>query len=125
MYRPGGARSPREARQAADQRRGSARSRGYTGDWDRASKAFQRDNPFCQYCEAGAFGEPCVSAAELTDHLYPQRTYAGVFWRTEWWVACCRVCHDSGKQVAEVAGRPALDRLARLLGRPALGEGEG
>lgn len=125
MYRPHGQRSRQEVSREADQRRGSARERGYSSKWDKASKTFLRAHPFCAYCEAGAFGQPCVSASELTDHLYPHRAYDGVFWRTGWWVASCRICHDVGKQAAELAGRSALDTLARLLGREVMGEGEG
>lgn len=125
-FRPPSSPTRREVNREADTRRGSARDRGYSGAWDKASKGHLRSRPFCQYCEAGAFGEVCTAAAEVTDHLYPQRAYPGVFWRKEWWVSACSACHDGGKQRAEREGREALDALARLLGRPVLdGEGEG
>jgi 5-methylcytosine-specific restriction protein A len=125
-FRPPAARSKREREQAADARRGSARARGYDGRWDKASATHRRRNPFCQYCEAGAFGPHCVAAAELTDHLYPHRTFAGIFWRTEWWVSCCATCHAGPKQTAEREGLAALHRLADLLALPRLtGEGGG
>lgn len=64
----------------------------------------------------------------LVDHLYPHRTYDGVFWLTEWWVASCTPCHSGMKQAVEQAGKAAIDALARRLGRepmagPATGRG--
>ncbi len=122
---PAGQRSKREVQQDSDRRRGSARQRGYSAAWDKASKGFLRSHPFCRYCDEGVFGEVQVSASAVTDHLYPQRTYDGVFWRTEWWVAACQPCHDGPKQALERKGKRALDGLARRLGLPVLGEGEG
>ena len=123
-FRPAGRPSKREQSQEFDRRRGSARARGYTAEWDVASRDFLADNPLCQYCGAGAWGDaPHVARADLTDHLYPQRQYAGVFWVRDWWVACCTDCHNGPKQAAERDGRRELDRLAALLDRPAFGGG--
>lgn len=109
-----------EARRAqaveVDRHRGSARERGYTTSWDKASRAHLAEHPFCGYCEAGALGPVRVSPANLVDHLYPQRAYPGVFWRRAWWVSCCADCHNGPKQSLERAGRAALDDLARRLG---------
>jgi 5-methylcytosine-specific restriction protein A len=124
-FRPRGQRSRQEVNREADRRRGSARQRGYGRPWDKASKGHLSRNPFCRYCALGVFGEARTSAASLTDHLYPQRTYPGVFWRTEWWVESCSDCHDGPKQALERKGRAALDALARQLALPVLGEGEG
>lgn len=117
LYRP-------QARRVVEPR-GSARARGYTPEWDKATRAFIAEHPLCQYCEAGVFGPRCVAASALTDHLYPQRTYPEVFWRREWWVAACRSCHDGPKQAAEIAGAAALHALAQALGRPLLTGGGG
>lgn len=124
-FRPRGQRSRQEVNREADRRRGSARDRGYDGRWDKASATHKRRHPFCQYCEVGAFGEVRVAAVEVTDHLYPHRTFDGVFWRREWWVSACGDCHSGPKQAAERQGVAALHRLADLLDRPRLGEGEG
>ena len=110
----------RRSRQAVDLDRGSARERGYTREWDKASAAFLEEHPLCQYCEAGVFGPPRVSASRLTDHLYPHRAHAGVFWLRKWWVASCRDCHDGPKQAAEGSGLNALHALADRLGRERL-----
>lgn len=119
-FRPAGQRTRREANREADLRRGSARARGYDGRWDKAAATFRRRHPFCQYCEVGAFGDVAVAATDLVDHLYPHRTFEGVFWRTEWWVACCTACHSGPKQAAERQGLATLHRLADRLARPRL-----
>jgi hypothetical protein len=36
----------------------------------------------------------------------------------QWWVSCCKSCHDGMKQRLERLGRAAIDTLARRLGRP-------
>ena len=118
LHRPRGQRSRAEANREADRRRGNERERGYDGRWRKASAEFRRANPFCAYCQVGAFGPPTVSAAELTDHLYPHRGDEALFWRREWWVACCTACHSGAKQTAERAGAHQLHRLADLLSRP-------
>jgi 5-methylcytosine-specific restriction protein A len=116
-----GSRGRREANRQSDRARGTAHARGYDARWAKASDLHRKQHPFCQYCEAGAFGPARVSAADCTDHLYPHRGDPLLFWRAEWWVSACNDCHNGPKQVAEHAGRVALDRLARLLGRPTLG----
>jgi 5-methylcytosine-specific restriction endonuclease McrA len=113
-----GARSRREANRQYDARRGSARDRGYDARWDKASAAHRREHPFCQYCEAGAFGAVRVSSTTCTDHLYPHRGDADLFWAAQWWVGSCDECHAGPKQSAELKGRRELDRLAALLGLP-------
>jgi 5-methylcytosine-specific restriction protein A len=102
-----------------DRDRGSARERGYTAQWDRASADYRREHPLCEYCAAGAFGPQRVTACTRTDHLYPQRRFPGVFWLEQWWVASCNDC-DAAKQALEHQGQTALDRLARLIRRPVL-----
>jgi 5-methylcytosine-specific restriction endonuclease McrA len=121
-YRPAvfGARPKAVVQREADRRRGSARERGYTPAWDRAARTFLRANPFCAYCEMGAFGPACTTAAELVDHLYPHKGDQVLFWIAGLWVASCTACHSGPKQVAELKGADVLDRLALLLGRPTL-----
>ncbi|AYO78328.1 hypothetical protein EBF16_16395 [Sphingobium yanoikuyae] len=115
--RPAGSRSPGQARREQDERRGSASERGYTGRWAKASASFRRRCPLCEYCALDGRVEP----ATLTDHLYPHRVFADVFWRSEWWVASCTPCHSGMKQAVERAGKAAIDALARRLGRPVMG----
>lgn len=96
----------------ADQRRGSARQRGYTTAWDKASAGHVRNNPLCRYC--GLAGQ--VRPAELTDHLYPHRGDQDVFWNKRYWIASCTECHSGFKQRVERRGRAAIDALAIRLG---------
>lgn len=118
-FRNHAARERREVNQQADERRGSARARGYDGKWERARTAHLARNPLCVYCASGAWGEPPRDeAATLVDHFYPHRTFAGVFWRKEWWVSSCDACHSGPKQTVERKGRAALDRLAAQLDLP-------
>ncbi|WP_022681166.1 hypothetical protein [Sphingobium bisphenolivorans] len=114
--RPAGARSQAQARKEQDDRRGSAASRGYTSRWSKAAATFRRGHPLCEYCSL----EDRVEPSTLVDHLYPHRTYDGVFWRVEWWVASCASCHSGMKQAIEAAGKAAIDALARRLGREPL-----
>lgn len=117
VFRPCGAPAPDQARRQADRDRGSARARGYTPEWDRASADHRAEHPLCRYCETAAFGgEPRFEPATCTDHLYPQRRYPKVFWVRAYWVSSCDDCHDGPKQIAERRGHAALDALARHLG---------
>jgi 5-methylcytosine-specific restriction enzyme A len=115
-FRPAGNISRREANRSYDARRGSARERGYSARWDRASAGHLRNHPLCRYCDL--VGE--VTAATLTDHLYPHRGDQAVFWNCDYWISCCKPCHDGFKQRIERQGRMALDNLAARLGLPPL-----
>jgi len=53
-----------------DRERGSARKRGYDGDWERASKAFLVEHPLCM-CDDCKEGELRVTAASVVDHIVP------------------------------------------------------
>lgn len=124
IFRPKGWRPREVTAREADQRRGSARERGYDARWDRASASHRRKHPLCEYCLTGAFGQAKRSTAcTLTDHLYPHRQYDGVFWVKDWWVSSCDDCHSIFKQALERKGRAALDALARFLGRKTYNEG--
>lgn len=121
-FRPAGGRSRAESRREADERRGSARARGYGAPWERAAAAYRMARPLCEYCLAGAFGHAVgtVTPATLVDHLYPHRGDMGLFWDRRFWVAACKADHDGPKQAAERQGRAALDALALAIGRAPL-----
>lgn len=121
LFRPPGSKPKAEVEREADARRGSARDRGYDTRWDKARRGYLLAHPVCEYCRL----EGRISAATLVDHLYPHRRFEGVFWCAEWWVASCKPCHDGPKQSVERIGRPALDALARRLGRPVLAHPRG
>ena len=120
LHRPKGAVTRAEGRRQYDQRRGSPRARGYDAEWDRAARAYRQENPFCEYCDAGAFGPPRTEPSTCVDHLYPQKGDRDLFWKREWWVAACDSCHAGPKQSVETMPPETLHRLARLLRRPVL-----
>lgn len=122
IFRPAGQATKQQRDRVEDQRRGTAASRGYGGDWRKASRLHRQGSPLCRYCEAEGRIEP----ATLVDHFYPPRLFgAWLFWIPALWVSSCKPCHDGPKQAAERAGRSALDPLARRLGLPTLDEVEG
>lgn len=91
-----------QLRREADQRRGSARTRGYTTAWDRAAKGHLARQPLCIYCAMGAWGEPPRdTAATCVDHLIPHGGDQDIFWRKADWISCCDACHSGPKQRAE------------------------
>ena len=105
-------RSKRERDREADARRGSARERGYTAEWDRSARDHLKANPLCRYCALDGLVRP----AGLVDHLYPHKGDQDLFWDARYWVSSCDPCHNGFKQRIERAGRAALDALARRLG---------
>ena len=80
-----------------DVRRGSARARGYTAEWDRASLAFKCEHPLCLGCEA----EGRLAPTEVVDHVIPHKGNAALFWDRSRWQPCCRWHHDVVKQLLE------------------------
>lgn len=111
-FRPASRPSRIELDREADRRRGSARDRGYTTKWDKASKGHLDHHPLCVYCAMGAWGEdPRDTPATLVDHLIPHRGDQAVFWNRADWTSSCAECHDGPKQVVE---RRPMD-LARLV----------
>ncbi|MGQ2989507.1 MAG: hypothetical protein ACT6RD_03400 [Brevundimonas sp.] len=116
VFRPAAQQSRQQQNREADQRRGSARERGYSRAWDLASKGHVRNDPLCRYCLL--IGE--YRAATLTDHLYPHRRFEGVFWIKTYWISSCDDCHVGFKQRIERKGKAALDALAIRLGLPPL-----
>jgi 5-methylcytosine-specific restriction endonuclease McrA len=104
--------------------RGSARQRGYTSKWDKASKRFLQDNPVCPACGAAGF----LEASRVTDHIIPHRGDQRLFWDPKNWQPCCRWHHDVVKQQLErmhqlnqvkasdllLTSATALDLAARL-----------
>ncbi|MFN3584849.1 hypothetical protein [Phenylobacterium sp.] len=123
VFRARPARTKADRDREADARRGSSHARGYGPRWRRASARRLRDHPLCEYCAAGAWGDPPrVRGASLTDHLYPHGGDQVLFWIEALWVSCCADCHNGPKQAAERRGRSTLDALARHLRRPLLCE---
>jgi 5-methylcytosine-specific restriction endonuclease McrA len=122
-FRASGRPTPLQAERQYNLQRGSAHARGYDARWARASKRHRQSSPLCRYCETGAFGRACTTAATLVDHLYPHNGDQTLFWTEVWWVSACKDCHDGPKQAAEHRGQAALDALAIRLDLPIMGRG--
>lgn len=80
-------------------RRGNARSRGYTTAWDKSATSFKAKHPHCLGCRA--LGR--VAATEVVDHVEPHKGDQAKFWNTSMWQPSCRWHHDVIK--------PKLERM--------------
>ena len=78
-YRPPHLPTRIEQKRQQDERRGSARERGYTRRWDRSAKAFVTEHPLCLGCEAIGRAVP----TELVDHIEPHKGDMELFWRED------------------------------------------
>lgn len=105
FFRPPSQGAKREQRREADHRRGSARERGYSREWDLAAKAHLLQHPACVYHQMAAWGgKPRIVAAQCVDHLVPHRGDREVFWNRRDWVSACHDCHNGPKQALEREG---------------------
>lgn len=84
-------------RRQYDQRRGSARERGYTTEWDSASRQWRQDFPICAECERQGRLKP----SEVVDHVRPHKGDQDWFWNQENWEATCKRCHDIKTRMEE------------------------
>lgn len=80
-----------------DRLRGSARERGYSVAWDKASRGFLLRHPICAACEAAGL----IVAAEVTDHVIPHKGDMGLFWDRSRWQGACTWHHNVVKQILE------------------------
>lgn len=92
------AKHQRQARRQEDERRGSARERGYTSQWEKVRSLKLRRNPLCEVCER----EGRVRPAEMVHHAKPIRQ-GGAALDMDNLMSVCRACHDrlhtgSGKE---------------------------
>ncbi len=110
--RPLGQRSKRERDKEADQRRGSARERGYDSRWDKARRTFLTGHPLCVMCER----DGRVTPATVVDHITPHRGDHALFWDQANWQPLCKPHHDGTKQREEARGYvPGCDESGRPL----------
>lgn len=91
-FRPAHLPSPEDAAHIYERRRGSARQRGYTSEWDVASRAFRSDpdHVLCVGCSA----VKRVQVATVTDHVIPHRGDMDLFWDQANWQGACGPHHD-------------------------------
>ena len=93
-----------------DLQRGSARERGYSTAWDKASAAYRRSHPLCVGCDA--VGR--VKATEVVDHIQPHHGDQTRFWDQANWQPLCTWHHSVVKQSLEFSyqqGRLPLSAL--------------
>jgi 5-methylcytosine-specific restriction protein A len=112
-----------QAKRDYEQRRGSARERGYDARWDRERAVFVRLHPLCLGCQAR--GE--VTPTAVVDHIIPHKGDMALFWDVKNWQPSCAWDHDVLKQKLEAlwlkgeieAAELRLDSAtARRLGPP-------
>lgn len=89
--------SRREVRKEYDRHRGSARERGYTHDWDKASKRNLIMYPLC----VGCLSVDRTQAATVTDHIIPHKGDMDLFWDGNNWQSCCTDHHNIIKAILE------------------------
>src|SRR3712207_1798669 len=81
-----------------DMARPSARQRGYTAEWEKASKAFLAE-PANRWCACG-----CGRLANMVDHIRPHKGDPKLMWSRSNWQPYHTACHSSTKQRIEVRG---------------------
>lgn len=128
LHRPFSQRTKAEQGRDNDSRRGSARQRGYTVEWDKERTRFLAEHPLCLGCLALGHVVPAL----IVDHVEPHRGDMVKFWDRGMWQPTCRWHHDVVKKQLEAAfdrgeltvadlwlDSPTARRLTRRL-RPAL-----
>ena len=80
-----------------DAQRGTAHQRGYGYKWQKASKAWLKAHPLCEYCKREGYD----NAASLVDHKVPHRGDMKLFWDSKNWQSLCAPCHNSTKKKEE------------------------
>ena len=83
----------------ADKNRESAYRRGYDKRWQRTSKQYLREHPFCVMCQK----EGILKSATEVDHVIPHRGNIELFWDESNWQGLCHK-HHSGKTAKEDGG---------------------
>lgn len=83
-----------------DERRGSARQRGYDSRWERYRRIFLQAHPLCARCET----QGKITQATVVDHDKPARERPDLFWEPTNHVPLCASCHSSSKQRDERRG---------------------
>ena len=87
-----------------DERRGSARERGYDRRWENLRIVHLAGEPLCRLCAA----QGLATAADLVDHIVPIRD-GGAVLDEENLQSLCRRCHDA-KTAEDLARRRQATR---------------
>lgn len=95
--------------------RSSARQRGYTYRWDKASGVYKRLNPLC--CGCAALGR--VEPTTVVDHIEPHEGNEFLFWNQANWQPSCDWHHNAIKQQLERLWKAGtIDRASLRLDSP-------
>ena len=86
-----------ESTRRHDERRGSARERGYDSRWEKARKAWLGKHPLCVCCWANGVAHP----AAVLDHIVPHKGDKARFWDGGNWQGLCQWCDKSIKRPVE------------------------
>lgn len=79
------------------ERRGSARERGYTSQWEKARKGWFAKDPLCVCCHAHG----AVHVATVLDHVEPHKGDMAKFWNSNNWQGLCEWCDKNLKRSIE------------------------
>lgn len=88
-------RADRERNARHDQRRPSARERGYDAKWDRERAAYLTFHSTCLHCH--------MRPATIVHHIIAHRGDRSLFWNRSNWMPVCQPCHDGPIQRRERA----------------------
>lgn len=111
-FRPAHLGSVEASRSDYEQRRGSARRRGYDARWERASAQHKADFPLC----AGCLAVGRYTATAVTDHVVPHRGDPTLFWDRDNWQSACAWHHDVVKaRLEHMVDRGEMERPALRL----------
>lgn len=82
----------------APMQRATARARGYSGKWDKASAAYLKKHPLCLGCLAVGLRRK----ATVTDHIEPHKGDQALFWSRDNRQPSCGWHHNVVKQRLEL-----------------------
>lgn len=82
-----------------EQSRESAAHRGYGRAWQKASRAYLAEHPWCAECQRQGVRTPATEV----DHRIPHKGNRQLFWDKENWQPLCHSCH-SAKTAREDGG---------------------
>lgn len=86
-----------QQRRDHDERRGSARERGYDTRWEKARLSYLMRDPLCVCCKAN--GHACP--ATVVDHIVPHKGDRALFWNSDNWQGLCEWCDKAIKRTIE------------------------
>lgn len=73
-----------------DQQRKSSCKRGYGRAWQKSSKTFLLNHPFCARC----LQKNIHTKSIVVDHIVPHKGNQKLFWDKNNWQPLCKQCHD-------------------------------